>query len=46
MRFESSNAKIAAVNSKGRITAKKKGKCKKYVYAQNGLSKVIKVVVK
>ena len=46
MRFESSNAKIAAVNSKGRITAKKKGKCKIYVYAQNGLCKVIKVVVK
>ena len=44
--FESSNPKIAAVNSKGVITAKKKGTCTIYVYAQNGVSTKVKVKVK
>lgn len=44
--YESSNNKIATVNSKGKITAKKKGKATIYVYAQNGVSKAVKVTVK
>ncbi len=44
--FESSNRKIATVSSKGKVTAKKKGTCYIYVYAQNGVSKRIKVTVK
>lgn len=44
--YESSNTKIATVNSKGRIKAKKKGKCTIYVYAQNGVYKTVKVTVK
>ena len=44
--YESSNAKIATVNSKGKIKAKKKGKCTIYVYAQNGVYKTVKVTVK
>lgn len=44
--YESSNTKIATVNSKGKIKAKKKGKCTIYVYAQNGVYKTIKVTVK
>lgn len=44
--FESSNPKIAAVNSKGKVTAKKKGACYIYAYAQNGIYKKIKVTVK
>lgn len=46
IRYESSNSKIATVNSKGKITAKKKGSCKIYVYAQNGMSKTVTVTVK
>lgn len=44
--YESSNTKIATVNSKGKIKAKKKGKCTIYVYAQNGVYKTVKVTVK
>lgn len=44
--FESGNAKIATVSSKGVIKAKKKGTCYIYVYAQNGICKKIKVTVK
>lgn len=44
--YESSNTKIATVNSKGNIKAKKKGKCTIYVYAQNGVYKTVKVTVK
>lgn len=44
--YESSNTKIATVNSKGKIKAKKKGKCTIYVYAQNGVYKTVKVIVK
>ncbi len=45
LRYESSNKKIATVNSKGKITAKKKGTCYIYVYAQSGAFKKIKVTV-
>ena len=44
--YETSNKKIAAVSSKGKITAKKKGSCNIYVYAQNGISAKVKVTVK
>lgn len=44
--YESSNTKIATVNSEGKIKAKKKGKCTIYVYAQNGVYKTVKVTVK
>ena len=45
IRYESSNQKIATVNSKGKITAKAKGTCYVYAYAQNGVYKRIKVTV-
>ena len=46
IKYESSNSKVAAVNSKGLIRAKRKGTCYIYVYAQNGRYKKIKVTVK
>jgi len=44
--FESDNQNVAVVSKKGVITAKKKGKCSVYVYAQNGVYKQVKVTVK
>ena len=44
--YESSNRKIATVTSKGKIKGIKKGSCYIYAYAQNGISKRIKVTVK
>ena len=44
--YESSDTKIAVVSKKGVITARKKGTCYVYAYAQDGVSKAIKVVVK
>lgn len=44
--YESSNKKIATVNSKGVIKGLKKGTCYVYAYAQNGVCKKIKVTVK
>ena len=44
--YESSNAKVATVSAKGVIKGVKKGKCKIYAYAQNGVCAVIKVTVK
>lgn len=44
--FKSSNKKVATVNSKGVITAKKKGTCKINVKTYNGKKAVIKVTVK
>ena len=44
--FESDNQDVAVVSKKGIITAKKKGKCSVYVYAQNGVYKQVKVTVK
>ena len=46
IRYESTNKKIATVSKKGVIKAKKKGTCYVYVYAQNGVFKAVKVVVK
>ena len=44
--YESTNKEIATVNSKGKITAKGKGTCYVYVYAQNGVYLKIKLTVK
>ncbi|MGN1123130.1 MAG: fibronectin type III domain-containing protein, partial [Eubacterium sp.] len=44
--FESDNPNVAVVDSNGKITAKGKGKCKIYVYAQNGKYKTVSVTVK
>lgn len=46
MKYESSDPKVASVNSSGKITAKKKGSCVVYAYAQSGAYKKIKVIVK
>lgn len=46
LRYESSDKGIATVNSTGKITAKAKGSCYVYAYAQNGVYKRIKVTVK
>ena len=45
-RYATSNAKVAKVSKKGKITAVGKGKCTVYVYAVSGVSKKIKVTVK
>ena len=44
--YESSNTDIATVSKSGKITAKKKGCCYVYAYAQNGVYKKVKVTVK
>lgn len=46
LRYESTDTKIAGVSSKGTIKARKKGTCYVYAYAQNGVCKTVKVVVK
>ena len=46
IRYESTDKKVATVNSKGKIAAKSKGICYVYAYAQNGVYKRIKVTVK
>lgn len=46
LRYESSNKKIATVSKTGKIRGKKKGTCYVYAYAQNGVCKKIKVIVK
>ena len=46
IRYESSNKKVATVSSSGKITAKSKGTCYVYVFAQSGVFKKVKVVVK
>ncbi len=46
VRYESTNTKIATVSNAGVVKAKKKGTCYIYAYAQNGVSKKIKVTVK
>lgn len=45
-RYKTSNSKVATVTAKGKIKAVGKGKCKVYVYARNGRSKAVTVVVK
>ena len=44
--YESSDTKVAAVNKKGLITAKRKGSCIIYAYAENGKCKKIKIKLK
>ena len=44
--FESSNPKIATVTKAGKIKGLRKGRCKIYVYAQNGVYKAVTVKVK
>ena len=46
MRYESTNKKIATVSKRGKVTAKRKGSCYIYAYAQNGVYRKIKVTVK
>ncbi len=46
LRYYSSNRKVAAVNEKGKITAKGRGSCTVCLVANNGLIKKIKVKVK
>lgn len=46
IRYESTNNKIATISSSGKITAKSKGVCYVYAYAQNGVYKKIKITVK
>ncbi len=43
--FKSSNPKVAAVNSKGKITAKKAGKTNITIISKNGLKKTFKLQV-
>lgn len=46
LRYESTKTNIATVSSKGVIKAKSKGTCYVYAYAQNGVFKKVKVIVK
>ena len=46
VRYVSSDSRIAKVNSKGRITAEKAGRCNIYAIAQNGRAAKITVTVK
>jgi len=46
LRYETTNAKVAIVSAKGTVKAKAKGTCYVYAYAQNGVTKKVKVVVK
>ncbi len=44
--YETSNKSVATVSKTGKIIAKKKGTCKIYIYAQNGIYNTITVTVK
>ena len=46
IRYESSDTKIASVSGSGVITARSKGNCYVYAYAQNGLWKKVRVTVR
>ena len=46
IKFESADSRIATINSKGKIKAKKKGTTYVYAYAQNGVYARIKIKVK
>lgn len=46
VRYKSSDIHFAKVDKNGKITGKKKGKCKVYVYTQNGIWKAVNVTVK
>lgn len=45
-RYMSTNPAVATVDKNGKITAKKKGKCSVYIFANNGMLKTVKVTVK
>ncbi|MBO5372955.1 MAG: Ig-like domain-containing protein [Lachnospiraceae bacterium] len=45
-RYESTNKKIATIDKKGKIKAKKPGTCYAFVYLQNGIYQRIKIKVK
>lgn len=44
-RYSSSNKKIATVDKKGKVKGKKKGKCKIYINAANGMTLVVNIKV-
>ena len=44
--YESSNPAVAKVNKAGKVTAKKKGSCKIYIYTQSGCYATLAVKVK
>lgn len=44
--YESSNSKVASVSKNGKITAKYKGYCTIYIYAQNGAYNEVQVSVR
>jgi uncharacterized protein YjdB len=46
LRYLSSNPGVAKVSKSGKITAVKKGKCKVYAYAHNGVYKTVTVTVR
>ena len=46
IKYESSNTKIATVTAKGKVKAKKKGKCFIYIYSQSGVFAKVTVNVK
>ena len=46
IKYESSDPKIAKVTAKGKVTAKKKGKCFIYVYSQSGVFAKVTLTVK
>ena len=45
LRYASDNNMIAKVDSKGKIKAVEKGECRIYIYAQNGINRVVTVTV-
>ena len=46
LKYEITDTKTATVSKNGVIKGKKKGSCYVYIYAQNGVSKKLKVIVK
>ena len=46
LRYESTNKKIATVSAKGIVKGVRKGTCYVNIYAQNGVFKTVKIVVK
>lgn len=45
MRFASSNTAVAKVTKNGKIKAVAKGECTIYIYAKNGNTKAVTVIV-
>lgn len=46
LRYFSTNEKVASVNAKGKVTAKKKGSCYIYIVAGNGVKTKVKILVR